>query len=468
MSHSGALDLSYTRTAAKTADTDRHRPAPTKGAPAMHRAPAEPGPSPRTGTAPRTHATRVPAPTPLTIIGGGFAGLTAAITAAEAGARVTVYEAHHTLGGRARTAEGPYRTNEGPHALYSGGPHWTWLGQRDLIGPLAPLPPLEAARLRLHHKGALRRTPPFAMLRLLRPRRTGQQAPVDVDFLTWATEQAGEEAARAAANYSAVALFHHAPGSLSAAFVQERLRRATKLPPEAHYPRGGWASVIDRMAARAWNLGVRMETLSRVDTLDTLTGNSSNSSNSSKGRGTGPIIVATSLAAARRLLKDDSLTWPSGRTALVDLAVRTRRGDAFTVSDLDAPGWIERFTAQDRTLAPAGEQLLQGQFPIGPHESRADGVARAERLLDLGFPGWRDRVTWRREATSNGRTGAVDPPGTSWRDRPAVDRGDGVYLVGDQVAAPGVLSEVSFNSALAAVSLALGRRSKNTLDLKRA
>ncbi|WP_371579151.1 FAD-dependent oxidoreductase [Streptomyces sp. NBC_01314] len=434
----------------------------------MHRTPAESRrPSSGTGTAPRTRAAHLPAPTHLTVIGGGFAGLTAAITAAEAGAKVTVHEAHHTLGGRARTAEGPYRTNEGPHALYSGGPHWTWLGQRDLIGPLAPLSPLEAARLRLHHKGALRRTPPFTMLKLLRPRRTGQQAPIDVDFLTWATEQAGEEAAHAAANYSAVALFHHDPGSLSAAFVQERLRRATKLPPEAHYPRGGWASVIDRMAARAWNLGVRMETLSRVDSLDTLSGGNSRTGRGRSG-GTGPIIVATSLDAARRLLKDDSLTWPSGRTALVDLAVRTRRGDAFAVSDLDAPGWIERFTAQDRTLAPAGEQLLQGQFPIGPHASRADGVARAERLLDLGFPGWRDRVTWRREATANGRTGAVDLPGTSWRDRPAVDRGDGVYLAGDQVAAPGVLSEVSFNSALAAVSLALGRRSKNTLDLKHA
>ncbi|MDX2555940.1 FAD-dependent oxidoreductase [Streptomyces stelliscabiei] len=400
-------------------------------------------------------------PTPLTVIGGGFAGLTAAITAAEAGAKVTVYEAHHTLGGRARTTEGPYRTNEGPHALYSGGPHWTWLGQRDLIGPLAPLPPLETARLRLHHKGALRRTPPFAMLKLLRPRRASRHAPVDVDFRTWATAQAGEEAARAAANYAAVALFHHDPGSLSAAFVQERLRRATKLPPEAHYPRGGWASVIDRMAARAWNLGVRMETLSRVDSLDAL-------GDRAGGGGTGPIVVATSLDAARRLLGDDSLTWPSGRTALVDLAVRTRRGDAFAVSDLDAPGWIERFTAQDRTLAPAGEQLLQGQFPIGPHESRADGITRAEHLLDLGFPGWRDRVTWRREATSNGRTGAVDLPGTSWRDRPAVDRGDDVYLAGDQVAAPGVLSEVSFNSALAAVSLALGRRSRTPLDLKHA
>jgi phytoene dehydrogenase-like protein len=367
----------------------------------------------------------------ITVIGGGFAGLTAAITAAEAGAKVTVYEAHHTLGGRARTAEGPYRTNEGPHALYSGGPHWAWLKQRDLIGPLAPIPPLEAARLRLRHRGVLRRTPPFAMLKLLR--RGLPQAPVDVDFITWATGIAGEEGARAAAHYSAVALFHHDPGALSAAFVQERLRRATKLPPEAHYPRGGWATMIDRMAARAWNLGVRMETLSRIDSLDDLTTDA-------------PVVVATSLDAARRLLGDDSLTWTSGRTALIDLAVRTRRGDAFAVSDLDGTGWLERFTAQDRSLAPAGEQLVQGQIPIAPHESRAAGIARAEQLLDLGFPGWRERVT-------------------SWRDRPAVDRGDGLYLAGDQVAAPGVLSEVSFNSALTAVSLALGR---NALDLKQA
>ncbi|MFD5566774.1 NAD(P)-binding protein [Streptomyces cadmiisoli] len=386
----------------------------------------------------------------ITVIGGGFAGLTAAISAAEAGAEVTVYEAHHTLGGRARTDEDPYRTNEGPHALYNGGPHWAWLKRRDLIGPLAPLPPLEAARLRLRHHGALRRTPPFALLKLLR--RGARQAPVDTDFLSWATERAGEEAARAAAHYVAVALFHHDPGALSAAFVQERLCRATRLPPEAHYPRGGWASVIDRMAGRAWNLGVRIETVARVHTLPTDT----------------PVVVATSLAAARRLLGDDSLTWPSGRTALIDLAVRTRRGDAFAVSDLDAPGWLERFTAQDRTLAPAGEQLIQGQIPIAPHESRADGVARAEQLLDLGFAGWRERVTWRRESVADGRTGAVDLPGTTWRDRPAVDRGDGVYLAGDQVAAPGVLSEVSFTSALTAVSLALGQHGRNPLDLKHA
>ncbi|MFI2212116.1 FAD-dependent oxidoreductase [Streptomyces sp. NPDC020141] len=372
----------------------------------------------------------------VTIVGGGFAGLTAAIAAAESGFKVTLYESHRAPGGRARTADGPYRTNEGPHALYRGGPHWTWLAGRNLIGPLAAIPPLEGARFRFRHGGALRRFPPLAVVRLARSRPGS--APVDTDFLSWGAARVGEAGARAAAHYIGVALFHHDPGSLSAAFVQERLRRAAGLPPEARYPRGGWGGIVDQMTRRALDLGVRVETGSRVEALP--------------GNG-GPVIVATSLDAARGLLKDDSLRWESGRAVLVDLALRTGRKDAFIVSDLDAPGWLERFTAQDRTLAPAGRSLVQGQLPIAPGRSKADGVAHAEALLDLGFPGWRERSEWRREALSQGRTGALDRPGTTWRDRPAIDRGDGVYLVGDQVAAPGLLCEVSFSSALRAVSL---------------
>ncbi|MFE7127616.1 NAD(P)-binding protein [Streptomyces sp. NPDC057617] len=386
-----------------------------------------------------THTTRI------TVIGGGLAGLTAAITAAESGAAVTLYEAHHTLGGRARTAEGPYLTNEGPHALYSRGPHWAWLRRRGLLGPMTSPPAREAARFRFHRGGALRRTPPLGVFRLAR--RPAQQAPVDTDFMTWATALAGPDTARAAAHFAAVALFHDDPGALSAAFVQERLRRAAALPPEARYPVGGWGQLTDRMAGHAWNLGVRIETAVRIDSLDALDSLAED----------GPVIVATSLSAARRLLKDDGLRWTGGRTALLDLAVRARRGDPFIVSDLDAPGWLERFTAQDPSLAPAGHELLQGHFPVGPGQSAADGIARAEHLLDLGFPGWRERTVWRRESLATGRTGAVDLPGTTWRDRPRIDRGDGVYLAGDEVAAPGVLSEVSFNSGIAAASLALQR-----------
>ena len=71
-----------------------------------------------------------------------------------------------------------------------------------------------------------------------------------------------------------------------------------------------------------------------------------------------------------------------------------------------------------------------------------------EHLLDLGYPGWQERQTWRRQGLANGRTGALDLPCRTWRDRPVVDRGDGVFLAGDMVAAPGLLSEVSFASAL--------------------
>ncbi|MBQ0864518.1 NAD(P)-binding protein [Streptomyces sp. RK75] len=379
--------------------------------------------------------------THLTVVGGGFGGLTAALAAAEAGAQVTLYEARGTLGGRARTAEGPYRTNEGPHALYNGGPHWRWLKARGLLPPMARVPVREGLRVRYHQQGVLRRTPPAGLLRLRRRRG----APVGVPYLEWAAEQVGEETARAAAYFAAVATFHHAPGELSAAFTHERMRRASKLPPEAHYPRGGWAGLVERMAGRARELGVRLELGARVD-----------ASALGEAARRGPVVVATSLAAARGLLDGPGLTWPSGRTALLDLALEARRGDAFVVSDLDAPGWVERFTASDASLAPAGQSLVQAQFPLAPNEPREAGLARGERLLDLGFPGWRERVVRRTEATADGRTGAVDVPGTSWRDRPAVDQGEGRYLVGDQVAAPGVLSEVSFASAIEAVRLALG------------
>ncbi|PWS43403.1 FAD-dependent oxidoreductase, partial [Streptomyces sp. ZEA17I] len=100
------------------------------------------------------------------VVGGGLAGLTAAITAAESGARVTLYEGHRTLGGRARTADGPYRANEGPHALYRRGPHRSWLVRRGLLGPVVSVPPREGLRFRFRRDGAARRTPPVALLRL--------------------------------------------------------------------------------------------------------------------------------------------------------------------------------------------------------------------------------------------------------------------------------------------------------------
>jgi phytoene dehydrogenase-like protein len=235
--------------------------------------------------------------------------------------------------------------------------------------------------------------------------------------------------------------FHHDPGELSAAFVWPRtVRTVLSPPPSARYVIGAWNSLVANMERRARELGVVIDTGHPVKELPG-----------------GPTIVATELSQARELLDDDSMQWMSGKTVCLDLGLRHRRGDPFVVSDLDEAGWIERFTAADRTLAPKGEELVQAQMPIRPSESVEQAQARLERLLDASLADWRERVCWRRRQVIDGRSGALDMPGSSWHDRPAVDRGDGVFLAGDMVAAPGLLSEVSWASAIEAARLALAQ-----------
>jgi hypothetical protein len=93
-------------------------------------------------------------------------------------------------------------------------------------------------------------------------------------------------------------------------------------------------------------------------------------------------------------------------------------------------------------------------MPIRPGETADAATVRLERLLDAAFAGWRERITWRRRQVMNKRTGALDSPGTTWQDRPAVDRGAGIYVAGDMVAAPGCLSEIAWASGVQAAQLA--------------
>ena len=400
--------------------------------------------------------------TAVMVIGGGLGGLAAAITAAEAGASVTLHEAHRTLGGRWRSTpvrkmaranpagnsgaspganpspDAPaYRAHEGPHVIYRDGPIWAWLKERDLLGVTCGVPLGATVRFRFWHQGRLRAVPPLGFLRAVRvPGR--KDAPIDQSFREWASKLVGADAAEMGASASGVGLFHHDPGSLSAAFVAERLSRVYSLPPPASYRQGSWGAMFEEIGAYARKLGVIIELGSRISSIgDEIT------------------IVATEMESARLLLGDDSLDWPSGRAALLDLGVQRDHRDLFVVSDLDTCGWLENFTMPDPTIAPPGEHLVQMQMPIDPHSSKADGIARLEAIADSALPEWRERTTHRLESLANARTGAVDFPGASWRDRPAIDRGDGVFLVGDRVAAPGLLSEVSLNSGVRAAQVAL-------------
>jgi len=377
----------------------------------------------------------------ITIVGGGLAGMTAAIACTEGGARVRLLEAHEALGGRARSKSGPYRANLGPHVIYKDGPFWDWLAERELL-PAYAGPPLSGLRFR--RQGKVRRTPPLGSLpAVLRLR--GREAPIDLDFRTWVASHSDERTAAMLSAAAGVYTFHHDPGELSAAYVwQHSVRVLLSPPPTARYLVGGWGALVATLEARLRELGVEVETGRRVSSPPAA-----------------PTIVATELGQARELLGDDSLTWPAGNTVCLDLGLTRRRGDPFVVSDLDEAGWIERFSAADPSLAPAGEELIQAQLPIRPGESADAAALRLDRMLDAALPDWRGRETWRRRQTMTARTGPLDYPGKSWRDRPAIDRGDGVFLAGDMVAAPGLLSEVSWASAVEAARLALSSPSRS-------
>lgn len=369
--------------------------------------------------------------THLTIVGGGLGGLTAAMAAREAGLEVTLHEAKARFGGRGRSTGGPYVANWGPHVIYRDGDLYPWLKRRGLLPEVARAPLTKPLLFRRH--GRARRLPPARLVAgLVKLRRASP--PVDRSFRDWTAGVLSYEVADQLGAFMGVATFHHDPGSLSAAFVHERLKRVTGVPPTARYAIGGWGALVDRMADRARSLGVELVISSPADSLPPP-----------------PVILAVPLHRAAALL-GEPLVWSGTRTALLDLGLKARRGDPFIVSDLDECGWVETFSYPDPSLVPDGERLVQGQMPLRPGESLDSGLARLEKLVGCGYRDWPARVTWRRQAKVSDETGALDPPGSTWRVRPSVDRGGGVMVVGDMVAAPGLLSEVSHASALDAVT----------------
>jgi len=375
----------------------------------------------------------------VTVIGGGLAGLIAAVEVAEAGVPVRLLEARRRLGGRATSTPGAWSANLGPHALYAGTGLWTWLRGRGLDGGARRPSP---TGVRWRWRGAARSTPPAA---LLRPGLVRGPVPVEVDLRTWATDRWGPGTADAVAGLAGPLTFDADPGRLSAAFVVERVRRVLLHPrPTARYVPGGWSTMVGGLADHARRSGVRIELDAAVDAavLDGL-------------RSAGPVVLAVEPGAARRLLGEDEVGPGAGRrVALLDVGLRAAR-DPYVVLDLDEAIFWTRPSAVLDDLAPAGSDLLQLSGGLRSGETLDDGERRLERVIDAFAPGWRYRVEWRRRAVVKEATGAVDLPGRTWRDRPAIDRGDGLWLAGDWVAAPGHLAEVSWSSAVTAAAAAV-------------
>jgi hypothetical protein len=175
-----------------------------------------------------------------------------------------------------------------------------------------------------------------------------------------------------------------------------------------------------------------------------------------------PTVAAVPLAGASRLL-ERRLRWPGARTALLDVVTNRSAPWPLLVadvrSDLATCCMVERETAVEPGLVDGdAAELFQAHLGVAPQIGAAEAVARIEDAFDRALGEWRDVTLWRRGHVVVDATGAVDPPGTTWRDRPAVDQGDDRFVAGDAAAAPGMLCEVAVNSAVRAAHLALAAR----------
>jgi phytoene dehydrogenase-like protein len=363
----------------------------------------------------------------LTIVGAGLTGLTAAIEAAERGWQVTVAEAHSRPGGRARSLAAPFRANAGPHAIYVDGPWWAWLERRGLTPPIVEAPGYAS----LVRAGGRLGPWPAGLSKAIAA--LPAEAPAGEPFRAWLLRHVDAKTAEAIVGVVFIPTFDHDPGRLSAAFARECLRRA--LAGGARYVAGGWSTLVGLLAGRAASLGAQICTQTRVAALPA-----------------GPAILATSLATARQLTGDRSLAWPGARVATVDLGLRVDGGpDWFRVMDLDDRIYAARYSLADPTVAPPGHELVQISAACAPGERKTDAERRVQRLLDQSWPGWRAAVQWHRSSVRTHCTGAIDLPGTTWRDRPAVSRGAALTVATDQSAAPGLLAETGIAAAQLAI-----------------
>lgn len=369
----------------------------------------------------------------VTVAGGGLAGLVAAIELAEQGWHVDVQERSARLGGNASTDPGSYRTNVGPHALYTDNPLLGWMERRDLLPPLARPGAADLWGFRVRDRGARRRLLRFVP-GLVRRLRVAPETGTDLSYREWARSLHGDVWAERLVGLASLPMFHVDPGRLSASTVHAAMRAAW-VDARVRYVRGGFGTLVEVLATRARELGVAVHVASPVDALPD-----------------GPCILAVDLDAARRLTGDDGLRWPGDPLALLDVAVTASRRDGLALLDLHERVWANVYSRYDPTITPAGTTLVQAHAGIRDGEDLAGAIRRIETHLDGHLPGWRDRERWRQRRVMRLGATPADPPGATWRDRPVVHRGDGVYVVNDRMAQPGLLSSVSITAARAAVA----------------
>lgn len=411
------------------------------------------------------------------MVGGGIAGLAAAIYLARGGRTVTVFEKRRHLGGRAVThLRHGFRFNLGPHAFYRAG-----LGAqvlRDLGIPLRGGSPRGAG---LVLDGTERYRFPADFFALLLTGLLGMKAKLEtakvmfqirrmkrfpdptMPFQAWLDATVSSaEVRRLLIAIARLASYSDAPETLSAALTLQQLRLVLR---GVTYVDEGWQKIVDALHSAAVSSGVNFVTSSRIVAVDhdgarvrgvSLGGlDVDEEREESPGRAQQPIRaeVGTRLPADTVLLAVDPISarsmlhdapWmPTELTPIVmsclDVALSKLPNPKKTFAlGIDRPLYYS-VHSQWAQLTPKGGALIHvGRYGGG----EADEL---ETLLDEMQPGWRSVLVHRRFLPSMIVSNAV-PAATITRplSRTPIE---GLFLAGDWVGSEGMLSDAALASA---------------------
>jgi phytoene dehydrogenase-like protein len=439
----------------------------------------------------------------VSVVGGGIAGLTAAIYLARGGRTVTVFEKNRHLGGRAVThLRSGFRFNLGPHAVYRFGPGSRVLrelgipirggipkrggtvmfeGQQHTL-PVTPLSILRSSLLPL--KGKLE------AVRLLCRLPTLNTRPYELmNVREWADRFIHNDRLRDFFLSLCRVVTYSPDERQCAAIALDQLKRAML---GVVYVHEGWQKIVDSLHSTAVAAGVNFVTSSRVigvetngrvcglelggletvrsDTLEVALPSPAPARDPNAARvAADTVVLAVDPTTAADLLSDQKMTrcWrtlePVTLSCLdVALSRLPNPKQIFAVS-VDRPFYYS-VHSQWAQLTPHGGALIHvAKYRAKPaqatcrdydgdslrlnDEARRD-QAELEAFLEELQPGWRELVVHRRFLPSLAVTNAVTIP-SAYRPQPETAV-RGLYIAGDWVGGDGVMADAALTSARAA------------------